>query len=130
MIKCELGKTELKDNRGVLIGELACIMRGMVKENIISKDKLNELVNDATISDEELRKQFVEKFEKELESLKLMNETLDKIKKLREKLESGDCDCSTCEFKNECDHAKESAEKDESAEEFFNKLFSDLFKKD
>ena len=129
MIKCELGKTELKGNRGVLIGELACIMRTMVKEDIVSKDKLNELVNDATIPDDELRKQFVEKFEKELESLKRMNETLDKIKKLRDKIASGDFDCTTCEFKDECDHVKE-AEKEESPEEFLDKLFSDLFKED
>ena len=55
MVSCDRGYVQIKGTRIDLITDLACIIHSMVNDGVIEKDMLFDLIEDACMSEEELR---------------------------------------------------------------------------
>lgn len=127
MIHCEESKVRTKGDKLQIMYDVALIMRAVgYEEGLISKEKMHDMVETSFLTDEEIREQALEIANERIANLDRMMELLTKIKKLEKKLKDGDCDCETCEVKDECKTFHESAKNDESFEDLFDRLFKDI----
>lgn len=59
MVSCDKGFVQIKGTRIELITDLACLMHSMVNDEVVDRDMLLELVDDACKSEEEIHEEAI-----------------------------------------------------------------------